>query len=104
MSNPFSFIIDRVINKAKAEGEFDNLPGAGKPLDLEKMAKNPPMNTILKNYNVKPPAVVLNQQIQASYAHLKTLTDPDERKAEMKKLADLQLRYTLHLEAHRKYG
>ena len=33
-------IADRKIESAMAEGKFDNLPGAGKPLDLEPLPAN----------------------------------------------------------------
>ena len=32
---PFSRIAERRIKEAMSRGEFENLPGAGKPLDLE---------------------------------------------------------------------
>ena len=37
-------------------------------------------------------------------ALLKTLTDEDDRKAEMKTLADLELRLAIEVEGFRKYG
>lgn len=100
----FNFIIERMISKSQSEGGFDDLAGAGKPLDLSDKSKDAVMNKLLKNYNAKPAAVGLNQQIQAGYARLKTLTDEAERKAEMKALADLQTRYAIQVEAYKKYG
>jgi hypothetical protein len=55
-----SFIAERKIEQALADGEFDNLPGMGKPLDLEDLSLLPPelrmAYTVLKNggYIEKP--------------------------------------------------
>lgn len=100
----FNFIIERMIKKSENEGGFENLLGAGKPLDLSDKSRDAVMNKLLKNYNAKPAAVGLNQEIQAGYARLKTLTEEGERKVEMKKLADLQTRYAIQVEAYKKYG
>ena len=48
-----AFIAERKIEEAMAEGAFDNLPGLGKPLQLEDLSHMPPdmrmAYTILKN-------------------------------------------------------
>ena len=57
-----AFIAERKIEEAMAEGQFDNLPGTGKPLELEDLSHLPPdmrmAYTILKNsgYIEAPPA------------------------------------------------
>jgi hypothetical protein len=54
--NPMSaiaFVAERKIEEALADGAFDNLPGMGKPLELEDLSHLPPdmrmAYTILKN-------------------------------------------------------
>lgn len=48
-----AFVAERKIEQAIEDGEFDNLPGAGKPLDVEDVSHLPPelrmAYTILKN-------------------------------------------------------
>ena len=44
------------------------------------------------------------EKILDSKARLKTLNDPAERKAEMKVLADLQMRLAMEKEAYRRFG
>jgi hypothetical protein len=48
-----AFVAERKIEEALAEGQFDNLPGMGKPLELEDMSHLPAdmrmAYTILKN-------------------------------------------------------
>ena len=48
-----TFVAERKIEEAMAEGQFDNLPGMGKPLEFEDLSHLPPdmrmAYTILKN-------------------------------------------------------
>lgn len=104
MSHPLNALINKVLNRAAETGEFDNLAGAGKPLPPQQSGKDPVLDRLLKQSRAKPPAVILKENINASQARLKDLTDPEERKAEMKVLADLQMQLTMELEAYRKYG
>ena len=75
-------IAERKIAEAAAQGEFDNLPGAGKPLDLEEDPLVPEdmrmANRILRNAGVAPREVegsrksggklsLLNARIEARY-------------------------------------
>ena len=76
------FIAERKIAEAVAQGEFDDLPGAGKPLDLEEDPLIPEelrmANRILKNAGFVPREVedaakggkklsLLNARIEARY-------------------------------------
>lgn len=60
---PFSRIAESRIREAIAEGEFDSLPGAGKPLSLEEYFSAPEdlrmAFSILKNANCAPAEVEL---------------------------------------------
>jgi len=65
-------IAEHKIVEAMEEGLFDNLPGAGMPLDL---AENPfeplgmaAVNRLLKNNNVLPAWLLLEKEIDASKA------------------------------------
>jgi hypothetical protein len=53
MLNAIALVAERRIAEAIAAGEFDNLPGAGRPLELEDLSHLPPdmrmAYTILKN-------------------------------------------------------
>ena len=75
-------IAERKIAEAAAQGEFDNLPGAGQPLDLAEDPLVPEetrmANRILRNAGIKPPEVeeaakggrklsLLNTRIEARY-------------------------------------
>jgi hypothetical protein len=55
------FLVEKKIQEAMACGDFDNLPGAGRPLDLDDDALVPEAlrvaNRILKNAGLAPPEV-----------------------------------------------
>ena len=51
-----------------------------------------------------PAVVALHQRISESLTRLHALTDPDERKDEMRRLADLQTRLAIEQETMGKYG
>ena len=64
---PFSRIAENRIREALEQGQFENLPGAGHPLDLEEYFSTPedlPMAySILKSANCAPPEVELVREI-----------------------------------------
>lgn len=63
-------IAERKIQDAMDEGLFDNLPGAGKPLDLSPNLFEPPgmgaVNRLLKHNKVLPPWLLLEKEIESS--------------------------------------
>lgn len=76
-------IAERKIIEAYKKGEFDNLPGKGKPLNLEPDSHIPEeLRTaykILKNANVLPPEIELAKEIQSIESFLSSITDDNER-------------------------
>ncbi|WP_375687641.1 DnaJ family domain-containing protein [Pseudooceanicola sp. LIPI14-2-Ac024] len=104
MSHPLNWIIDGYLKTAEENGAFDNLPGAGKPLPKREDPRDALLSHVSREHKIKPPIVVMREQIVASQARLKDLSDPDARKAEMKVLADLQMRLAMELEAFRRFG
>jgi hypothetical protein len=64
---PFSRLAENKIKDAMAQGEFDNLPGAGKPLNLEEYFSTPEdlrmAFSILKNAKCAPAEVELLKEI-----------------------------------------
>ncbi len=91
---PFTRIAEARINEAMARGEFDNLPGAGKPLQLDEYFSAPEdlrMGlALLKNANCAPAEVELLKEIARLEAAIAGTADAAEQ---------LRLRGTL---AHRR--
>ena len=78
-------LADRRIEDAMAEGKFDNLEGAGKPLDLEPMPADAEARAtwwalrIMRNANVTPDEVRYRKAIDG--LRIKLLRTKDERRA-----------------------
>jgi len=71
MLEGFQKIIEERIRKAQDDGEFENLPGSGKPLILEDVTVPEELRLaykILKNADCLPPEIELKNEI----AHLET--------------------------------
>ena len=79
MHHPLSSLIDQIVQNAERRGDFDNLPGAGKPLVHPENPTDAVLHRIMAEADAKSPVVILRQQILSAQAHLKTLTDPDAR-------------------------
>ncbi len=93
MSNLFD-VIDKIaeerIREAIERGEFDDLPGKGKPLDLEDDSHLPPdlrmAYKILKNADCLPPELELRKEIRTTEELLAGIQDTQEKYKQMKKL------------------
>ena len=77
-------IAEERIKKAQEEGAFDNLPGKGKPLDLEDDASIPEdlrlAYKILKNANCLPVEMELRKEILNLRQLLNTAIDEETRR------------------------
>lgn len=87
------------IEDAIARGEFDNLPGAGKPLDLS--PENDIFNRIAREAAKDLQIGTYARQIEAVKGELAGVTEPARRKALMADLADLQMRRAMEIEKAR---
>ena len=93
MSNLFD-IMDKIaeerIREAIERGDFDDLPGKGRPLDLEDDSHLPPdlrmAYKILKNADCLPPELELRKEIRTTEALLAGIQDTQEKYKQMKKL------------------
>lgn len=103
-NHPLEILIDRAVAKARREGQFDNLPGAGKPITDLHAPADAVLDRIAAEAGAVAPLVVLRKQVVAAQAELATLTDSQARTAQMKVIADLQLRLSLEIEAQTRFG
>ena len=104
MSHPLETLIDQIVANAARRGDFDNLPGAGKPLPKVDNPQDAVLARIMKEADATSPVVVMRRQILAAQERLKGLSDPDARKAQMLELSELQTKLAIEMEAFRKYG
>lgn len=100
----FSDLSERQILKAQAEGQFDRLKGAGRPLDLSGCGGAEAAGLrLMAEAGVLPREMQLRKEIEAQRALLQGLPDGPERRRAAAKLADLQLRRDIEQEARRRF-
>ena len=98
--------IEQIIRDGMARGEFDNLKGKGKPLNLDDYFNTPEdvrMGfSILKSNDFVPEEIERLKEIAELRERLKTETDPEEKQALEKSLRDKTLALSLILEKHKR--
>lgn len=100
----FKDLAERQILKAQAEGQLDDLEGAGKP--LEKTGSETIETAgfrMMAEAGAVPREILLKRERDTQKEVLAQLTDPVARKAAMAKLADIELRLAIEQEARRKF-
>ena len=92
-------IADQRILEAMARGDFDDLEGQGKPLELEEDALVPAehrlANRVLKNAGYVPEEVRLRADISRMEQAVQAARDEGERRAALSRLGTLRLRLEL---------
>ena len=86
----FSKIIEQRIQKAQERGDFDNLPGSGKPIRFEDDSHVPEdlrmAYKVLKNGDCVPPELDLKKEIRSTRDLVADLPDTAQKYQAMKKL------------------
>jgi len=86
----FDKIIEQRIREAQNKGEFDDLQGSGKPLDLKNDANVPEelrmAYKMLKNADFVPPEIELKKKIRQTEDLLVDMPETSEKYRTMKKL------------------
>ncbi|WP_423409298.1 DUF1992 domain-containing protein [Heyndrickxia sp. MSNUG] len=94
----FSFIVseDR-IKRAYKDGEFDNLPGYGKPLNLEDLSAVPEelrmAYQLLKNSGFSPEGNKLRQEVMTIEDLIRKCENPEEKEQLSQQLGQKLLKY-----------
>jgi hypothetical protein len=99
------FVEDQ-IKKAMAEGEFDNLPGKGQPIDLEAYFQTPEhlriCYSILKNGQFIPEEVQALKEIEALRDEMAACADESRKEELAKAIRDKVLLFNLAMERNRR--
>ena len=94
--------VEAIIKEAMERGEFANLPGRGKPLDLSAYFETPEevrlAFSILKNAGLVPEEINLLQEIATLRERLAAVVEEAERQNLRKSIGEKQLQYNLLLE------
>ena len=105
---PFSRIAESRIRAAVEQGEFENLPGAGKPLELEEYFSVPAEMrmafSILKNAKCVPAEVELLNEVSRLHQAIANAHDLAEKKELQRALVSRQTQLGIVLEGARSRG
>lgn len=99
--------IEKIIQKGMAEGEFDDLKGSGKPLDLTDYFNTPEdmrmAFSLLKSNQFVPEEVDLINEIAALRAEIAESTDPEMIENLSQKLNERSLSLQLAIERRKRH-
>ena len=95
------------IKKAMAEGEFDNLQGRGKPLDLSGYNEIPDhLRTayhVIKNAGYVPEEVRLKKEMELIKEKIRTCNSEKEKEKLKKELADISQQFHFYMDYNRQF-
>ena len=95
----FHRIVERKIKEAQERGEFDDLPGRGRPLCLEDDSHVPEdlrlAYKVLKNADCLPPELELKKEIRQMEDMLDGIPDEKERYRVMKRINYMVLKLNM---------
>ena len=98
--------VEEKIRAAIERGDFDNLAGKGKPLDLSEWQKTPEefrmAYSVLKSAGYTPAEVNIKHEIAELKALIKETTDKDEKLRLINKLNAAMTHYSIRMERRRR--
>ena len=102
----FALLAESKIRAAMARGEFDDLPGRGKPLPPDEFARAPgDMRMglrLLRNADAVPPELEAHREVARLGNLIAAAGDEDERTRLSRVRADAEMRYRLLVERRRR--
>jgi hypothetical protein len=102
----FDRIVEALIQEAMERGEFDNLPGKGKPIDLTEYFEMPEevrlANSVLKNAGIAPREVDLLKEIAELQQVLEAVFDEQRKREIGKQIRQKQIEFRLMLERQKR--
>jgi HPt (histidine-containing phosphotransfer) domain-containing protein len=98
----FDKLVEQKIREAQEAGEFDDLEGEGRPVNLDAYFNTPEElragYALLKSAGVLPVEAVVVKELNELAARLEDCRDEAERERLARALRDLQLKYDLWIE------
>ena len=104
----FERIVEAIIKDAMERGEFDNLPGKGKPIDLTEYFETPEelrlANSVLKSAGMIPRELDLLREISALKQMLAAVLDENKKQEIEKQIRQKQVEFSLMMERKKRPG
>ncbi|MYM57413.1 J-domain-containing protein [Thalassovita mangrovi] len=101
MDHPLIDLINAKIAKAEAEGAFDNLEGAGKPLPECDDPENALLNRLVKEAGGVPEFVSLSRELQKLREELRETGDRSRRHDILKEMSMMEAKIDIARKAYR---
>ncbi len=102
----FDKIVEALIREAQQRGEFDNLPGKGKPIDLTSYFDTPEdvrvAQSVLKNAGMTSPEVQLLNEIFQLRQILAAVVDEKKKDEIQKQTQQKQMEFNLMMERQKR--
>ncbi|QTN36102.1 DUF1992 domain-containing protein [Cognatishimia activa] len=95
MDHPLIDLINQKIAAAEAEGAFDDLEGAGKPLPREDDPENALINRLIKESGGVPEFVSLSRELAKLREELRETGDRTRRQDIMKEMSMMEAKIEL---------
>ena len=99
MDHPLIDLINAKVKEAEADGVFDNLSGAGRPLPKVDDPQNAYLNRVMRENGVVPEFVKLSQDMASLREALREAADRTERQRLISEIAELEPRLALARES-----
>ena len=103
----FELIVEALIQEAMERGEFDNLPGKGKPIDLSEYFETPEeirmANSVLKSAGMTAREVDLLREITELKQLLTAVLDEKKKQEIHKQIQQKQVEFSLMMERQKKH-
>ena len=102
----FDKIVEALIKAAQERGEFDNLPGKAKPIDLTSYFEMPEdirvAQSVLKNAGITSPEVQLLKEIAELRQILTVAIDVKKKNEIQKQIQEKQMEFNLMIERQKR--
>lgn len=102
MHNTLAQLAEAKIREAIKKGELKNLPGAGKPVEVDNMILVPYEDrlayTVMKNAGLVPDEVNLKKEIASLQKSIAGCQDPDKKEVLKRRLRDTSIQYHIIME------
>ena len=104
MDHPLIDLVNTRIEKAREEGEFDNLKGAGKPLPACDDPENALLNRLVKENGGVPEFVSLSRELEKLRAELRETGDRTRRRDIMTEMSMMEARIEIARKSYARGG
>jgi hypothetical protein len=108
MSDPFGKMAERQMLKALAEGKLSRLEGEGRPLPARPEAAYVDAGEaagyrIMHDHGALPEEITLRKQVEEAKAAYAKAETPEDKRAAMARIAELQMKVSIAAEARKKF-